>query len=239
MANIPVERKSGAGWLPWLIGLLVVGGLIWLVAELFDNEPDADELAGTDDNVGVIDDVELGDDADAGLLTDPNELYDYDYAADPLYGPGATGGAAGATGGATDDATGGATGTSGAMASDSLAAGRMEGREVDFDQTTVLNVVGDSAFYIGTDDARRVLVVLAGLGENETGAGGSDGRFNIDAGDTVSVSGTVTRFQEGAPGTYALPDADRQRLLERPLYVQVERASDVSAAEGTTIETEN
>lgn len=199
MANIPVEHKSGAAWLPWLIGLLVVGGLIWLVAELFDNEPDADELAGMEDNVGVIDDVELGDDADMAL-TDPNELYDYDYAAAPLDGTTSTD-----------------------------ASGTMEGREVDFEMARVLNVVGDSAFYIGADDNRRVLVVLAGLGESELGAEGTDGRFNVDVGDTVSISGEVVRFQDGMPGTYSLSDADRQRMLERPLFVRVNSASDISS----------
>lgn len=70
MANIPVEKKSGGGWLPWLLGILALLALVWLAAELFDDEPDADEIAGAEDNVGVIDDVEIGDDDDmdaAGL----------------------------------------------------------------------------------------------------------------------------------------------------------------------------
>ena len=62
MANIPVERKGGTPWWTWLLALLAVIGLIWLIAELFDDEPDADELPGTEDNVGMIDDTELGDD---------------------------------------------------------------------------------------------------------------------------------------------------------------------------------
>jgi len=64
MANIPVEKKSGGGWLPWLLGILALGALLWLGAELFDNEPDADEVAGIENNEGLIDDVELGDDDD-------------------------------------------------------------------------------------------------------------------------------------------------------------------------------
>lgn len=75
MANIPVEKNSsGAAWLPWLLGLIALVGLIWLGLELFDNEPDADEIAGTEDNVGLIDDVELGDDdpASAGVGPEAN-----------------------------------------------------------------------------------------------------------------------------------------------------------------------
>lgn len=37
MANIPVEeRRGGASWLWWLIGLLLVAGLIWIIVETFD-----------------------------------------------------------------------------------------------------------------------------------------------------------------------------------------------------------
>lgn len=37
MAQIPVERKSPSIW-PWLIGLLVLIGLIWLLYEWFDRD---------------------------------------------------------------------------------------------------------------------------------------------------------------------------------------------------------
>lgn len=46
MAKIPVEKESpGGGWWKWLLGLLLLGGLIWLIVALFDtDEPDvADE----------------------------------------------------------------------------------------------------------------------------------------------------------------------------------------------------
>ncbi len=38
MANIPVERKGGTPWWTWLLALLAIIGLIWLVAELFEND---------------------------------------------------------------------------------------------------------------------------------------------------------------------------------------------------------
>lgn len=63
MANIPVERKGGTPWWTWLLALLAIVGLIWLIAELFDSEPDEDDLAAVDD-VSVVDDMDddMGDD---------------------------------------------------------------------------------------------------------------------------------------------------------------------------------
>lgn len=42
MANIPIEKKnSGAAWLWWLLGALLIGALIWLLAGAFgDDEPE-------------------------------------------------------------------------------------------------------------------------------------------------------------------------------------------------------
>lgn len=65
MARIPAEKKSSGSILPWLLGIVALLGLVWLGAELFDAEPDADEIAGVENNVGPIDDAELGDDLDA------------------------------------------------------------------------------------------------------------------------------------------------------------------------------
>lgn len=49
MADIPVEKRGGTPWWYWLVGLLVLAGVIWLVAELFDAEPDEDELGAAED----------------------------------------------------------------------------------------------------------------------------------------------------------------------------------------------
>lgn len=71
MADIPVERKGGGmPWWAWLLALLAVAGLIWLVAEMADDEPDADDFAATD-GVGMTDDeldAEVGDPA-TGIAT--------------------------------------------------------------------------------------------------------------------------------------------------------------------------
>jgi len=47
MANIPVERTRGTGgvpWWAWLLGLIVLIGLIWLIASLVTND-DPDRTA--------------------------------------------------------------------------------------------------------------------------------------------------------------------------------------------------
>lgn len=51
MARIPIEeRSSGSPWWLWLLGLILLAGIIWLVAGLFD-EPDAEVLATTPDPI--------------------------------------------------------------------------------------------------------------------------------------------------------------------------------------------
>lgn len=223
MTNIPVERKEGGGgWLPWLLGILALIALVWLGAELFDEEPDTDEIAGVENNEGPIDDVEL-DAPDFDIIDTESDLYEpigtgayvADVELDELEAEGADVDGDGeierageAAGGVTGDARIGST--------------------VDLNDARVVSVVGDSAFFIGTDNARRVLVVLEGLGESETGAGGTDGVYDIDEGDVVSIDGTVTRYTEGVRGTWELPTAERERLLRQGLYVRVNSDADIS-----------
>lgn len=200
MANIPVERDTSKPWWLWLLGILLLALLVWLAFELFDDEPDADEIAGTEDNVGVIDDVDLSDDLAAATdITTEDQLY------------------------AVEDT----------VASEGVTVTRLEpGSAVNLQNVPVLSVIGDSAFWIGRDDARRYLVVLAGLGEDETGAGGSDGVFNVDEGDTVSITGAIARFVEGERGLSGLTDDDTQALRERDAYIRVNSNGDINVMGG-------
>lgn len=43
MADIDVQRKSGMGWLWWILGLIVLALIIWWIVEANDN--DADDVA--------------------------------------------------------------------------------------------------------------------------------------------------------------------------------------------------
>ena len=63
MATIPVEKKAGAPWWLWLLGLLLLALLIWFFF-----------LRGDDDDVAVVDDVEqVAPVASAGL--DLSDVY--------------------------------------------------------------------------------------------------------------------------------------------------------------------
>lgn len=237
MANIPVEKTgSGTPWWAWLLGLVLLAGLVWLVAELFDNEPDADEIAGQDDNVGLIDDFEIEPGADE-VDSDVDEYVGVSNAAyaddDGLFETDAA--LADGAGGA-DDAGELATVTSADMVRDGERAmldgvtvtRYQPGTRVDLDDARVLNVVGDSTFWIGTGMDRRTLVVLTGLGESELGAGGSDGVFNVDEGDTVSINGAFARYRDGDSGLSELTDADTEALRQRNTYIRVNSRDDVT-----------
>ncbi|WP_412068110.1 hypothetical protein [Rubrivirga sp. IMCC43871] len=226
MANIPVEKTSGSPWWLWLLGLLLLGGLIWFIAEAFDNEPDADEIAGTDDNVGVLDDFEIepgADEVDGDVVTSAEQLYADD---DGLFETDAE--MADGPGGRDD-------------ASDPLPdAGTLEGvtvtrfqpgTRVDVDDARVLRVVGDSTFWIGTDELRKTLVVLVGLGESETGAGGTDGVFDVDEGDTVSIDGAFARYADGERGLSELTDDDTAALRSRSVFIRVNSRDDITVVE--------
>ena len=235
MANIPVERtSSGTPWWAWLLGLLLLGVVIWFVAELFDNEPDADELAGTDDNVGVIDDFEIEPGADEV----DEDVTDYVGVANAAY---ADDDGLFETDAELFDGAGGVDDISDVTSADLVAEGDVArlggvtvtryrpGTRVDIDDARVLSVVGDSTFWIGTGMDRRTLVVLTNLGESETGAGGSDGVFNIDEGDTVSINGAFARYDDdGAPGLSELTDADTEALRQRNTYIRVDSRSDIT-----------
>ena len=195
MANIPVERDTSRPWWIWLLGLLLLAFLVWLLFELFDDEPDADEIVGTEDNVGIIDDVDLSDDLGVEEITVEDDLYEVE--------------------------------------SEGVTVTRLQpGTPVNLQNVPVYRVIGDSTFWIGRDDARRYLVVLAGLGESETGAGGSDGVFNVDDGDTVSITGAIARMVDGDRGLSELTDDDTEMLRQRETYIRVNSRDDIEVMAG-------
>ena len=58
MANIPVERKGGTPWWTWLLALLAIIGLIWLIAELFDDdEPEVATVDPIEEPIDAVDDM--------------------------------------------------------------------------------------------------------------------------------------------------------------------------------------
>lgn len=75
MANIPVEQtRTGPPWWLWLLGLLLLAGLIWLIAELLDDDTDVADVE-TVDPIETVDPVDSVDPA-VGPITSIAELAD-------------------------------------------------------------------------------------------------------------------------------------------------------------------
>lgn len=116
-----------------------------------------------------------------------------------------------------------------------LADGRnMIGREVDLDDIRVITLTGDSSFFAGAGADAAVdagaLVVLQGMNESESlppPPTGTDGMYNVDEGDTVSIEGVITAFDETTPDYADLPAADRDRAMRSGVYIN---ATSVDAA---------
>lgn len=75
------------------------------------------------------------------------------------------------------------------------------GRQAEFSNVTVLDVVGDKTFWIGPSTEKRVFVVL-----NEVptpGQPGVEGRYDIRKGQTLSIVGALTE----------IPDAETAKTL--------------------------
>ena len=63
MANIPVEKKSNLSWLWWVLGLVLIGGLIWFLVAAGDDEVETAAVtpATTPEAVAEAPSVTIGD----------------------------------------------------------------------------------------------------------------------------------------------------------------------------------
>lgn len=97
----------------------------------------------------------------------------------------------------------------------------MAGQALALDAVRVTSLLGDSTFTVG-DGAQRTAVVLESLGESNAGPGdGSDGAFDVNVGDVVSIDGTVRAFQRGMRGTSDLDDAEMAAAEARRYVIVV------------------
>lgn len=100
----------------------------------------------------------------------------------------------------------------------------MVGRDVTLTDVPVQGVAGDSTFYVTAANGQRLLVVLEGLGESESGPGdGSDGAQNINDGDRLNLTGRLERLDDGA--RYGLAGADLDRVGRQGIYLRARRVS--------------
>ena len=76
MAKIPVEKRSGTPWWLWLLGLLLLAGLIWLLIGLFNDDADEADVALNDTTEQVVEEPMQGAGAAAtGAITSAATLF--------------------------------------------------------------------------------------------------------------------------------------------------------------------
>ncbi len=204
MANIPVEKnESGAAWLPWLLGALALAAVAFFVFQAMD-DPDTVETAET--VAPVTESLEdMTPEAPEGVVTAGIDTV--------------------RSVGALDEAI--------AAARDGMASGEtmdLDGIAVVLDDVRVTSLAGDSTFFIGDGDD-RTLVMLSTLGESENGPGdGSDGRYDVNDGATVSIDGMLKRFSRDMPGTTGLSEEDVAGVEIRQYVIVVRDPSQFSIA---------
>ena len=288
MANIPLERtETGTPWWVWLLGLLVLVGLVWFLIEAFGDGED-DEIVAEDpveavtpgpaldlsdvyvtrvvgDNTFFVSPTEGGSDETLVYLEEeptPGQAIEGRY--DVTEGQHLSINGEMMDVGGTDVTAWGLTADQAALVGDEyiratsltvlnseivdgemsegemsdgetlgLAAltgdlSRYDGRRIDADGVRVTALAGDSTFYVG-DGNERTLVVLESLGEGQTGPGdGSDGAFDVNVGDVVSIDGEVMAYRRSMRGTMGLSDTDAAAAEAKRYVIVVDERGEFS-----------
>lgn len=171
MAEIPVQQKSGIPWWVWLLlGLLVIGLLVWLFTR------------DDDDRVGAS---QAEQPVAIAPVADP--AMDTNMAVGTAAPAGATG-AAGDTGPITDLAAIAGAGDMSALV----------GRNVQLSNVRVQSVVGDRTFWVEGEGGQRAFVVLNE--QPTPDRPGVEGRYDVTQGQVLNVSGIMRSVDEPAFG---------------------------------------
>ncbi len=98
------------------------------------------------------------------------------------------------------------------------------GRQIDISDLVVTRVSGDSTFFVGPDmntqGSDRLFVVLENMGEDQTGAYGRDGRYNVDEMEQMTLRGEIMMLQSSDPDAWALNTTDADMVREGNVYVR-------------------
>jgi hypothetical protein len=98
------------------------------------------------------------------------------------------------------------------------------GKRVNFKDVKVLSVVGDRTFYVGSDNTHRVLVVLE---EEKTPNTATEGKVDVNAGQTVSFNGNVMKMPsvEEADQRFGklMDKAEFNNLKNQQVYVRTNK----------------
>lgn len=112
-----------------------------------------------------------------------------------------------------------------AVVLDPASAADYEELTVQFTDVQVQDVVGDSIFWIGPSSEQRLFVLLI---EQRTPDTRIEGRYNINAGQTISITGTLRSIPSVDTLTqWGLDEAGRMELQRQHLYLEAQRVSGV------------
>ena len=203
MAKIPVEHNSGTPWWLWLLGLILLVGLIWWGIDAMNDDEDLADMDGDDYEELAEDRL---DDMDPVATVEPLPVVTV-----------------------ADENTGNTTGTgtitsvASLLNADDIAT--LAGREVELTDVIVPALRGDSTFWItpqnGSD--RKLLVVLSNLGEWQDGPGtGVDGRYDVNQGAAIDLEGTIVRVQPNDPDRWGLTQTDVEGLRQGNVYLRAD-----------------
>lgn len=182
MAEIPVEQKKGGTAMWWILGLIVAALLVWLLTRGDDTTEETSQLDTSGNTSAVA----------PGVGTPTGASYGEDR--DTLSAR--AGAVAGETSGTSmnDAATpGGATGAAGASVADVDAitgsADRTDfvGRSANLSEATVVRVISDRAFTVGSDRSKELFVML----DDKLDAGAAESRVRIEAGERLTLVGNL------------------------------------------------
>ena len=94
----------------------------------------------------------------------------------------------------------------------------LAGHQAQLEDVTVLSVTGDQAFWVGPSEDRRLLVILD---EASTSGGATEGRYDVNPGQTLTISGEIRQMppMEEARQQWNLSDAASAELGTQQIYL--------------------
>ena len=218
MARIPVERKRrGIPWWAWLLIALAIAALLWMIFALVDDDEPRGDLLLLRPAASATSDPAAGT-AAAGTTTTPDTL-----ALPPAVAATATT--------ASDQPAAGATITDPLQIITTPDQQSLIGRPVQLGGVPVQEVAGDAAFWVGPSQGEQLLVILD---EVPTPNQPTEGRYDINPGQTITIFGELRAFPGIAEAKEQWGVADESKLADEQIYLHADRVEFAAAAQPAT-----
>ncbi|GEM_PF-3583306 len=224
MARIPVEHeRRGSPWWLWLLGLLLLAGLIWLLAELFEPSRPSDEVVE-----GEVRREQPTPPAEGAAITNPEQIVN---ATEP----------ASLVGRRVQLDSMRVVASQGdsifvVEPANAMARGAAPTPNAT-DTADAMDTTGAGGMAADTTD-NRILVVHRGMGttsptpsaDSANAMAGAD----VTTGDVVRITGTVQEMTESRMREINVPGIRTSEIVQNGLYIQADDISPMSSARGTT-----